>query len=126
MPLKLKTQNHILKLKTKFTQAVFDDLDTPKVLAVVWDLIHQYNKKPDKFNSGDILKLLYDFDKVLGLGLKDIRPEKIPAKILELVKKREGYRKVGNWAEADKVRKEIKAQGYLVEDTSRGPEIKKS
>jgi len=112
-------------LKRQFEKAIFDDLDVPKVLAVVWNLIRQYNKNPDKFNPRDILKLLYDFDNVLGLGLKDIRSEKIPAKILELVKKREEYRKAKNWTEADRIRKEIKSQGYLVEDTSKGPEIKK-
>lgn len=119
-----KNQN-LAKYKKRFEAAIFNDLDTSKTLAVVWNLIRQYNKQPDKFNPGEILKILYDFDKVLGLGFKGIKPEKIPAKVLELVKKREEYRKAKNWPEADKVRKEIKAQGYLIEDTSRGPEIKK-
>ena len=113
------------RVKRDFENTIFDDLGMPKALATVWDLVRQYNKNPAKFNSKEILKTLYDFDKVLGLGLKNIRPEKIPAKILELVKKREGYRKVGNWAEADKVRAEIKKLGYILEDTPSGSKLKR-
>lgn len=111
--------------KRRFEKAVFDDLDTSKALAIVWNLVHQYNKTPDRYDPKAVLELLYDFDKVLGFGLKEIKPEKIPAKILELVKKREEYRKAKNWSEADKVRKEVKSQGYIVEDTAIGPKVVK-
>lgn len=114
------------RAKSDFTKAIFNDLDTPKALAVTWNLVHQYNKQPDKFNSSEVLKTLYDFDKVLGLGLKKIKPEKIPAEVLALVEKREKYRKAKNWSEADRIRREIINRGYSVEDTSTGSKISKT
>lgn len=124
----VKTHNYrgstSLTFKRDFENAIFDDLDMPRVLAIVWNLIHQYNKNPGKSNSKDILKTLYDFDKVLGLGLKEIKPDKIPAKILQLVQKREEYRKDKKWREADTVRKEIGTQGYVIKDTPEGPRVK--
>lgn len=113
------------KYKKQFEEAVFNDLDMPKALAIVWNLINQYNKSSDRFNSKDVLKTLYDFDKILGLDLKDIKSEKIPTQVLELVRKREEYRNAKNWSEADKIREEIKKLGYAVDDISKGPEVKK-
>ena len=69
------------------------------------------------------MKLLYEFDEVLGLGLKKIKHSPIPKTILELVYKREQFRKLKNWAEADKLRQEIKQKGYIVEDTKEGQKI---
>lgn len=108
-----------------FQKALFNDLDTPKALAILWNLIHAYNKNPSEYNPKEVLKILYDFDKVLGLNLKKIKPEKIPEKIHQLVRKREEYRKTRQWAEADRIRKEMQLLGYSVEDTSQGPLIKK-
>jgi hypothetical protein len=55
--------------------------------------VQQYNKNPDQFNPKETLNLLDDFDQVLGLGLKNIKPEKIPAEIKKLADKREKFRK---------------------------------
>ena len=73
----------------------------------------------------EILKLLYDFDKILGLGLKKVKLQTIPVVIMALVQRRESYRKNKQWEEADKIRKEILNKGYTVEDTKKGPEIQK-
>ncbi|MGB9598572.1 MAG: CysS/YqeB C-terminal domain-containing protein, partial [Minisyncoccales bacterium] len=51
--------------------------------------------------------------------------KKIPKIILELVKKREDYRREKNWQKADLMRKEIKKMGWWIEDTKEGPIIKK-
>lgn len=130
----------------KFEEAISNDLDTPKALAVMWEFIHKYNKKNPStryarlrnninvtaraksrahLNPKGVLNLLYAFDQILGLGLQDIKPEKIPAKILDLVQKREGLRKKKLWFEADKIRKEIQTQGYAVEDTPGGPKVRR-
>ncbi len=110
--------------KKLLREALFDDLDTPKALALVWDLVRQYRRNPKRFSSGEILKLLYDFDKVLGLGLKNVRREKIPLKIKKLAAAREKYRKEKNWAAADKMRKLINGAGFVIEDTPQGPRLR--
>lgn len=113
----------------KFNNAIYDDLNTPKALAVVWNLIHSYNKNPQKINAREILKLFYEFDEILGLGLKKIAlysersRRAIPKYIMDLAQKREEFRKLQKWVEADKIREELKKSGYAVEDTSEGPKL---
>ena len=107
-----------------FSGMIGDDLDTPQALAVMWSIIHGYHKNPRRYDPKELLGLLYDFDRVLGLGLKQIKPEKIPAKVLGLVKKRENLRQASRWQDADAVREKIKGLGYTVEDTPRGPRVK--
>ena len=109
-----------------FQAAVSNDLDTPRALAVLWQLIHAYNKNPSGHDPKDVLSIFYEFDKVLGLGLKKIKPERTPAKIQQLAAKREEYRRAKQWAEADKIRTKILSLGYQVEDTTTPPLIKKT
>jgi cysteinyl-tRNA synthetase len=105
----------------KFLEAINDDLDMPKAIAVVWDLI--------KSNLSPSVKLatLFKFDKVLGLKLKENWKiyKKIPKSVLKLVQKREIARKKQDFKKADQLRDKIKEKGYLIEDTPEGPLIKK-
>lgn len=110
--------------KKKFDAAISRDLDTPGALAIVWNLIHEINKNPHAYHPKEILKLLYEFDAILGLGLKKISPEKIPQEIIDLAARREGYRKEKKWQEADTVRNEIEKQGWVLDDTPEGTKIK--
>jgi len=111
------------KYEIAFEKAVADDLDTPKALATVWTLVRDYHKSPEKFNAPDILKLLYDLDTVLGLGLKNIKREVIPARIRALARERDEHRAQKNWAKSDELRNKIKSLGYLVKDTPDGAKI---
>ena len=113
------------KIKNDFKSAIFDDLNTPKALALVWAFIHEYNKNPEKFSPKEILNLLYDFDQVLGLGLKNIKLEKIPTEIKKLANMREEFRKKKQWADSDRIRDELAAKGWVVEDTEGGAIVRK-
>lgn len=110
----------------KFDEAIANDLDMPKALAVIWRLVRDYRKYPAQYNAREVLRMFYRFDEVLGLGLKKIKPEKIPAPILKLAALREQYRQEKKWQEADAMRKEIKKAGYIIEDTPDGIKIKSS
>ncbi len=109
---KLKIKN---SYKKEFLKYINDDLDTPKALALVWKLIRE-----NKISK----ELFLDFDKVLGLGLNKIKRQTIPKKVKDLAKQREKYRKEKNFKKADQIRREIEKQGYIIEDTTRGPAIK--
>ena len=50
---------------------------------------------------------------------------KVPAEIQKLLDKRKKVREEKNWSESDRLRDEIKALGYTVEDTSKGQQISK-
>lgn len=112
-----KIKNDYQKL---FLNLISDDLNTPKALALMWDLIGN-----NKITNQEKYKLLLDFDKVFGVKLAEVREIKIPEEIKRLIKAREEYRKKGNWKAADQIRQKIKTLGYWVEDTKEGPKIQK-
>jgi cysteinyl-tRNA synthetase len=103
------------KYKKEFLKIINDDLDTPRALAFIWKLA-----KENKLSR----ELLLDFDKVLGLGLGITKTIEIPEEIKELAQKREECRKAKNFQEADRIRKEIEAKGFSIEDTPEGPKVK--
>ncbi len=111
--------------KKDFTENISADLDTAGAIAIVWKIISDYRADSQAMNSREILKLLYDFDEILGLGLKNIKVDKAPQKIKDLAEERERLRNEKEWNEADKIRKEIEELGWDVKDTSEGPELKK-
>jgi cysteinyl-tRNA synthetase len=100
----------------EFVDAINNDLNFPKALAVVWENIDFLNK--------EALDLI---DSVLGLGLAEYKEEKveIPEEVRQLVDKREEERKKGNYSEADMLREKIENLGYLLEDSTNGQTIKK-
>lgn len=108
------------KYNKKFLNYINTDLDTPRALALLWDVVK--SKKLDIKTKYD---LIIDFDKVFGLNLADVKTEKIPTEILKLASEREKYRKEKNFKKSDEMRKKVENLGWLIEDTPKGPEIKK-
>lgn len=104
--------------KTRFIKHITDDLDTPRALALVWEIV-----KDASLSSADKTATLMDFDRVLGLGLTPHKEETVPENVAELVNVREQARQAKNWAESDRLRDEIKALGWDVLDTSEGPKV---
>jgi len=111
---------HKSAYKRNFLEVINDDLDTPKALAIVWQVI-----RDNKLSHSTKRQLLLEFDKVLGLGLDKIKPLKIPLKIKKLVAQREKLRINKQFIQADRLRKKIEKLGYKVEDTRNGPIIRK-
>lgn len=105
--------------KEKFLSFLSDDLNMPKALSLVWQLI-----KDKKVKEADKKKTLLDFDYILGLDLAKVKKLIIPSPVKKLAEKREKLRKEKKWKEADKIRKDIEKQGFKIEDTKKGPEIK--
>lgn len=106
-----------MDLPSEFADAINDDLNMPKALAIVWE------------NIGSLTKGSFDkIDEVLGLQLSSFTPEEVevPSEIQSLVDRREELRKAGNYEEADRVRSEIESKGFVVEDSAQGLKIKKS
>ncbi|MBU0598364.1 cysteine--tRNA ligase [Patescibacteria group bacterium] len=107
------------EFEQKFSEAINDDLNTPKSLAIVWDLL-----KSDYPNEAKKASLLA-FDKIIGLNLRQAKPIAVPKEIKELADKREQARQAKDFTTADKLRDEINKAGFKVEDTLAGPVIKK-
>jgi cysteinyl-tRNA synthetase len=103
----------------EFTSAINNDLDMPKAMAVMWETVKS------KESKSDILETLLEMDKVLGLGLADIKKAELPTVAEELIKKREKLRNAGKFEESDRIRQELLGMGIEIEDTSQGSNWKK-
>ncbi len=107
-----------------FCEAVSDDLNVPKALGILWNLLR----------SGKQGKEIYDtaikMDAVLGLDLeKGYVPMEtendIPQELLDKLAERTQARKEKNWALSDKLRDEINAAGYDIKDSPEGSTLVK-
>ncbi len=107
-----------LAYKAEFDSFINDDLDTPKALALMWELVHDQEVLP-----ADKKTTILMFDEIFGLNLKNIHRQEIPADITALAQKRETAREAKNWHLADELRRNIEARGYELKDTENGPKI---
>jgi cysteinyl-tRNA synthetase len=112
----------------RFKEAMDDDFNTPEAMAVLFDLANEVNK--DK--SLQATSLLKKLAGVLGLLQRDpdvflqgdvavqLVGNEIKMDIEQLVIQRNEAKKSKNFAEADRIRKELADAGIILEDTSQG------
>ncbi len=101
----------------RFMDAMSDDLNTAKALAIVWELAKEPLEPSEKTAT------LLEIDKILGLQLSHKKQLQIPSNILALVSQRDLFRKNGDFSAADELRKKIQDLGYVINDTKNGAEI---
>ena len=106
--------------RRKFKEYIEDDLDTPRALSLLWDVM-----KDENMSAPDKKATVLDFDKVLGLGFENLKKEIIPEKILKLAEQRESARKNKDFKKSDELRKKINDLGYEIKDTAEGQKISK-
>ena len=95
----------------KFRAAIEEDLNLPQALAVVWEMVKSNIPEMDK------LEMITDWDQVLGLNLTaPVKKVEISNEVKALIDKREELRKEGKYEEADKLRSQIEATGFKIED----------
>ncbi|MFO1317098.1 MAG: cysteine--tRNA ligase [Burkholderiales bacterium] len=104
----------------RFTDELNDDLNVPRALAVAWDVLRGDLPAPVKRAT------LVKFDDVLGLGLADWAPREVtvPPEIRALADARAAARRAKQWAEADRLRAELGAAGWDMEDQPDGYRLK--
>ena len=107
--------------RQKFVDAISDDLQAPKAVAVLWEIIKS-NLPPD-----EKLRLILEIDEVLGLNLKNAKffAVEIPEEIKKLAQEREKARLAQDFQKSDELRKKIAEKGYSVKDTAEGYKISK-
>ncbi|MCF7819961.1 MAG: cysteine--tRNA ligase [Candidatus Pacebacteria bacterium] len=108
----------------EFKSLVFDDLNLPQALAVFHKLL-----KDESVKKAVKLATALEMDKVLGLNLKSVIENEedieIPDEIEKLAKARQLSREQKDFKEADLIREEIEAKGYIIEESQQGFVIKK-
>lgn len=101
----------------QFVDALRDDLNVPRALGFLWELMNSDAAPADKRAT------ILEMDKILGLNLvkeKKVKGEKLPPEIISLAAAREQARDEKNWAESDRLRAELLARGFAVQDTPQG------
>lgn len=104
----------------KFNLALNDDLNTPKALSVIWEIIKSGSAPEAKAAA------IYRLDEALGLGLQEAAvkltetKQIIPPEVRQLMKEREHFRKNRRFNDADRIRKQINILGYTIEDNEKG------
>ncbi|MDO8556238.1 MAG: cysteine--tRNA ligase [Nanoarchaeota archaeon] len=101
-----------------FQEAVNDDLNMPRALAVLWEMIND-----SAVADTNKYKAIIEMDHILGLGL-DTLIITIPASIQALAEEREQARQTKNWKQSDILRQQIEAAGYTIQDKPKGYALK--
>ena len=109
----------INEYKEKFMGYINDDMNMTGAMSVVWEVARNEKK------SKKLAELLLDFDKVLGLDIKNsqnenISLEDIPDDIKKLIEERNDARSNKDWAKSDELRNVIASKGYSIKDTKEG------
>jgi len=114
-----------------FRAAMEDDFNTPEAMAELFDLATEANKSGDPANTtllkslGGVLGLLQrDPSEFLQSGITDSAYS--PERIEQLIADRTAAKQAKNYAEADRIRKELADAGILLEDSPQGTTWRRS
>ncbi|HIQ86234.1 MAG TPA: cysteine--tRNA ligase, partial [Candidatus Scatomorpha gallistercoris] len=120
----------LAELKAKFTDALDNDLNTSLAVTALYDAVKA------KTNDATRLAAVADFDRVLSLGLiekaaelrkKNAEPEEEHDERIEgLLAERAAAKKARNYAEADRIRDMLAAEGITIIDTPQGAKWKRA
>ena len=115
----------LLAHKDDFIKAMEDDLNTADAITALFELARDINSnlnaqtKPSKELCEDALALYMELAGVLGLLYAE-KENNIDDDVQQLIYQRTQARKDKNWAEADRIRDELKARGITIKDTPNG------
>ena len=114
--------SNIEKICKEFYKHMDNDFKTPMALASVFKLIRKSGNLMDKkmFSKEDkktVVKFMKDFNYIFQIS----ETEKILTKQeIEMIKKREEFRKSGNYDDADKIRDILIKKGIEIKDSKKG------
>ena len=117
------------KFLDEFYKFLLQDLDTPKALARVWDLI-----KEESVSPADKRASLVEADKIFGLGLNEprtaaklavVEESDLPEDVQQLLDERTLARIAKNYQRSDELRIQIESLGYDLTDKANGQQVTK-
>ena len=115
-------------LVDQFTRALDEDLNIAGAWGAVFEWVRETNRalaegSLDLARAAARLAAWERVDEVLGVGVPRSSVE-APVEILALLEARQTARKARDFKQADAVRDELKARGWVIEDTPKGPRLK--
>jgi cysteinyl-tRNA synthetase len=131
-PLAHKSDKEVIKaldgFSKKIQDAMDDDLNTPQVIAILFDIVKTFNNyidagKVDLHSTAHLMKMLDFYQDVMGII--PLKKYKLPKDIQKLADERQQAKDKKDFDTADKLREKILDSGYRIDDTPHGPLIKK-
>ena len=112
------------KYREQFVAAMDDDLNTADAIASIFELVRDINtnvvgKTPSKALVEGAIAMFDELTGVLGL-VYNRKTETLDSDVEALIEARTNARKEKNWAEADRIRDQLKEMGIVLEDTAQG------
>ncbi|MBO4831591.1 MAG: cysteine--tRNA ligase [Oscillospiraceae bacterium] len=120
------------KYRERFIEAMDDDFNTADAVSVMFELIREANtitaadKNPTKAAAKAALDMLDELNGVLGVIYGGGEDDELAAEVEALIEARQNARKEKNWAEADRIRDQLKDMGIVLMDTKQGVQWKKA
>ena len=112
----------------KFDEAMDDDLNTADAIGAIFELVKEGNLAITADTARAAIKstlsTLKEMTDVLGILTRE--NDAIPDDIKALVEQRKQARAEKNWAESDRLRDEITARGFVLEDTPKGAKVRRA
>jgi cysteinyl-tRNA synthetase len=102
-----------------FFDALAEDFNTARALPALYEWIGAANKLPEGTGDSHLREMLG----VLGIESLLSDEEGPPAEAVELAERRGEAREAKDWAEADRLRDELRDLGWEVRDGPQGPEL---
>ncbi len=113
----------------RFTDALDEDLNVSGAWGAVFEWVRECNRElsagtmtPPRAASA--LAAWERIDAVFAVG--QATETEVPTDIQQLLEARQAARKAKDFAKADALRGELKAKGWVIEDTPKGPRLKRS
>ncbi len=118
-----------------FHAAMDDDVHTPSAIAALWDVQRAANAALDSPADSPLgsaaarhaLKVFETMGQVLTLFDRPVATDDgPPAELVTLLQEREAARAAKDWGTADRLRDELTAAGWRIQDTPDGPRLEKA
>lgn len=118
---------NLTRFRTKFQEAMDDDLNTADAISAVFELIKEINTKvKDGCSKGfaeNSRSLLDELTGVLGLLLDENKGEDLDEELKSLIEERQTARAQKDFKRADEIRDLLKAKGITLKDTPQGVQM---
>jgi len=117
-------RTRVARARDEFWKAMADDLNTPEALAAILTLVTDINAEDDfrplsREERDEVVAFLDETDRVFAAWPHEER-QSLDAEVAALISARKEAKAARNWAEADRLRGELKSMGIVLEDRKDG------
>ena len=114
-------------LVTRFTEAMDDDLNVSAAWGAVFDWVRDTNRKlaESELSAESAATELANWEHINSVLGIESNEEEAPAEIIALAEERQAARKAKDFTRSAQIRDELAAQGWTIEDTPKGPRVKR-